>query len=137
MSIINSHILAGATILLTNHSIFEKQFWSLLNSEKATSLSGVPFTFEMLKKLRFFNMDTPFLKTITQAGGKLNDELNLEFSKYCNNTNKRFFVMYGQTEATARMSYLPHENSIDKLGSIGIPIPGGDFSLMNKDAKSK
>ena len=133
LSIINSHILAGATILLTNHSIFEKQFWSLLNSEKATSLSGVPFTFEMLKKLRFFNMDTPFLKTITQAGGKLNDELNLEFSKYCNNTNKRFFVMYGQTEATARMSYLPHENSIDKLGSIGIPIPGGEFSLINKD----
>ena len=78
-------------------------------------------------------MDTPFLKTITQAGGKLNDELNLEFSKYCNNTNKRFFVMYGQTEATARMSYLPHENSIDKLGSIGIPIPGGEFSLINKD----
>jgi len=133
LSIINSHILAGATILLTNNSFFEKQFWNFLKSENATSLSGVPFTFEMLKKLRFFKMDTPFLKTLTQAGGKLNDDLNLEFANYCKKTGKRFFVMYGQTEATARMSYLPHEYSIKKLGSIGIAIPGGEFSLINEN----
>ena len=56
-----------------------------------THISNSNKTKQKYKKLRFFNMDTPSLKTITQAGGKLNDELNLEFSKYCNNTNKRFF----------------------------------------------
>jgi len=76
-------------------------------------------------------MDLPHLKTITQAGGKLNDELNKEFSEYAHSTGKRFFVMYGQTEATARMSFLPPERSIEKLGSMGIAIPGGEFSLID------
>jgi long-chain acyl-CoA synthetase len=133
LSIINSHLLSAATLLLTNNSIFEKDFWKFFNSEKATSLSGVPFTFEMLRKLRFFNMDIPSLKTITQAGGKLNDELNLEFAKYCKNTGKQFFVMYGQTEATARMSYLPYQDSLKKLGSIGIAIPNGELSLIDEN----
>jgi len=132
LSIINSHIFSGATILLTNKSIFDKEFWSFLNKKKATSMSGVPYTFEMLKKLRFFNMDLPQMKTITQAGGKLNDGLNLEYAEYCKNSGKRFLVMYGQTEATARMSYLPDEYSIKKLGSMGIAIPGGEFSLIDE-----
>jgi len=131
LSIINSHLINGATILLTNKSLMEKEFWSFLKSEKATSLSGIPYSFEILKKLRFLNMDLPHLKTITQAGGKLNDELNKEFSVYGQSAGKRFFVMYGQTEATARMSYLPTERSIEKLGSMGIAIPGGEFSLVD------
>ena len=133
LSVINSHLIKGATILLTNRSLVEKTFWSFLQAQKATSISGIPYTFEMLKKLRFFNMVLPFLKTITQAGGKLNDDLNREFSKYCQKTKKQFFVMYGQTEATARMSYLPPECSISKLGSMGIAIPGGEFSLIDEN----
>ena len=132
LSIINSHLLKGAIILLTSKSLMEKEFWAFLKNEKATSLSGVPYTYEILKKLRFFRMDLPSLKTLTQAGGKLNNELNKEFAEYCQQTNKRFFVMYGQTEATARMSYLPHEYSISKLGSMGIAIPGGEFSLIDE-----
>ena len=77
-------------------------------------------------------MDLPQLKTITQAGGKLNHELNKEFTEYCRKNNKRFYVMYGQTEATARMSYLPPEYSVEKLGSMGIAIPGGQFSLIDE-----
>ena len=133
LSIINSHLINGATILLTDKSLIEKEFWSFLKAEKATSLSGIPYSFEILKKLRFFNMDIPDLKTITQAGGKLNDELNREFSEYCLKTGKRFFVMYGQTEATARMSYLPPDFSLKKLGSMGISIPGGEFSLIDEN----
>ena len=111
LSIINSHLINGATILLTNNSLMEKEFWTFLKSYEATSLSGIPYSFEILKKLRFFKLDLPHLKTLTQAGGKLNDDLNREFSEYCLKSNKRFFIMYGQTEATARMSYLPHEYS--------------------------
>ena len=132
LSIINSHLLKGATILLTSKSLMEKEFWAFLKEQKATSLSGVPYTYEILKKLRFFRMDLPSLKTLTQAGGKLNNELTKEFAEFCQQTNKRFFVMYGQTEATARMSYLPPEYSLSKLGSMGIAIPGGEFSLIDE-----
>jgi len=133
LSVINSHLMQGATLLLTNRSLMEKEFWQFLKTEKATSLSGVPYTYEMLKRLRFFRMDLPHLKTMTQAGGKLNIELSKEFAEHCQATNKRFFVMYGQTEATARMSYLPHEQSISKTGSIGIAIPGGEFNLIDEN----
>jgi acyl-coenzyme A synthetase/AMP-(fatty) acid ligase len=133
LSIINSHLLKGATILLTNKSLMEKDFWPFLKQEQATSLSGVPYTYEMLKRLRFFRMDLPSIRTLTQAGGKLNIELNKEFAEYAQATGKRFFVMYGQTEATARMSYLPHEKSLSKLGSIGIVIPGGEFKIVSEN----
>lgn len=131
LSIINSHLLKGATILLTSKTLMEKEFWVFLKSQKATSMSGVPYTYEILKKLRFFRMDLPFIKTLTQAGGKLNNELNKEFSEFSKQSGIRFFVMYGQTEATARMSYLPHQYSLTKLGSMGIAIPGGTFSLID------
>jgi long-chain acyl-CoA synthetase len=132
LSIINSHLMKGATILLTGKSLMEKEFWSFLKDENATSLSGVPYTFEILKKLRFFRMDLPAIKTLTQAGGKLNVDLNKEIVDFCDKNNKRFFVMYGQTEATARMSYLPPQFSIDKIGSVGIAIPDGEFSLIDE-----
>jgi len=131
LSIINSHLLSGATLLLTNKSLMEKEFWSFLKKEKATSFSGVPYTYEMLKKLRFFRMDLPHLKTMTQAGGKLNINIAKEFAQYCSSTDKRFFIMYGQTEATARMSYLPYELAENKPGSIGVAIPEGEFYLVD------
>lgn len=132
LSVINSHIIKGATILLTDNSLVEKDFWEFMKTYKATSFSGIPYSFEILKKLRFINMSLPYLNTITQAGGKLNDNLNLEFSEYCNRQGKRFFVMYGQTEASPRMSYLPYKDSISKLGSVGVAIPGGEFSLIDE-----
>ena len=111
----------------------EKTFWSFIKENNATSLSGVPYTFEMLKKIRFFNMNLPNLKTITQAGGKLNDDLSRDFSEHCMKTGKKFYVMYGQTEASPRMGYLPHNQSINKIGSMGIAIPGGKFSLIDEN----
>lgn len=131
ISIINSHLLKNASILLTSKTLMEKEFWSFLQEQKATSISGVPYTYEILKKLRFFRMNLPYLKTLTQAGGKLNNDLNKEFSEFCFQSKKRFFVMYGQTEATARMSYLPPQYSLTKLGSMGIAIPGGEFTLVD------
>ena len=135
LSIINSHFYSGATLLLTNRTFFEREFWVFLKEQKATSLSGVPYTFEMLKKLRFFRMDVPSLKTLTQAGGKMNNDLNKEFVEYSHEAKKRFFVMYGQTEATARMSYLPNEKALSKLGSMGIAIPKGDFTLIDENQR--
>ncbi len=131
LSIINSHVLKGATILLTTGSIVSREFWSFMKEQHATSFGGVPYTYEMLKKIRFFRMDLPDLKTFTQAGGKLSPELHKEFAEYAIQNGKRFVVMYGQTEATARMAYLPYEKALEKYGSMGIPIPGGRFALID------
>jgi len=121
----------GAAILLTDGSLFTKAFWEFLAEQKATSLSGVPYTYEMLKKLRFFRREGWPLKTLTQAGGKLRTELVEELAGYCADHGMRFFVMYGQTEATARMAYLPAEKVNDHPSSIGIPIPGGEFTVVD------
>ena len=110
-------------------------FWELMRQEKVTSFVGVPFIYETLKKLRFFQMELPDLQYMTQAGGKLSYELQKEFTEYAIRTGKKFIVMYGQTEATARMSYLPFEKAQEKCGSMGIAISGGRFSLIGVDGK--
>ena len=133
LSVINSHLLKGATILLTSQSVMQKEFWIFAKKEAATSLSGVPYTYEMLRRLRIFRMDLPALKTMTQAGGKLNAKIALEYIENAKSSGKRFVIMYGQTEATARMSYLPDEMAAEKYSSIGIAIPGGKFSLIDSD----
>lgn len=129
LSIINSHLIKGATTLLTDKTYAQREFWNFLREQQATSMSGVPYTWEMLRRLRFFRMDLPSVKTMTQAGGKLNAEIAKEFIDNAAASGKRFIVMYGQTEATARMSYLPWENAQEKYASIGVAIPGGEFSL--------
>lgn len=133
LSVINSHLLVGATILLTDVSVRMKSFWDFAKMEKATSFAGVPFTYEMLKKMRFFKMDLPCIRYMTQAGGKLQPELHQEFAVWCREHGKKFIVMYGQTEATARMAYLPAEKSIEKYGSLGKAIPGGDIQIVDED----
>lgn len=133
LSILNSHLHRGASIILTNGSLAEVGFWNALKAWEATSFSGVPYTFEMLKRLRFHRMDLPSLKVITQAGGKLSASLVHEFATVCAEKGIKFFVMYGAAEATARMSYLPPEVAIGKPGSIGVAIPGGEFWIENDD----
>ena len=133
LSVINSHFISGATILLTDKSIAQKEFWEFAREQKATSMAGVPYTYEMLKRLRFFRMSLPDMKVLTQAGGKLSSTLVQEYVDNARLSDKKFVVMYGQTEATARMSYLPFESASDKASSIGIAIPGGTFKLINDD----
>ena len=132
LSVINSHLVKGAALLLSNHSLMQKEFWTFIKEQNATSIAGVPYSYEMLKRLRFFRMDLPHLTTMTQAGGKLNAALAKEYIEQAYSAGKRFIVMYGQTEATARMSYLPFEKALEKYSSIGVPIPGGSFKLVNE-----
>ena len=135
LSIINTHLAVGATILLTDKTLMQKEFWSFFKEQEATSLGGVPYTYEMLDKLRFFHMDLPHLRTMTQAGGKLTPELHEKFARYAEDSGKKFVVMYGQCEATARMGYLPADKAVEKKGSMGIAIPGGKFRLIDLEGK--
>lgn len=131
LSIINTHLYVGATVLLTDKSLMQEEFWQFFKDQKATSFGGVPYTYEILDKLRFYRMDLPSLRTMTQAGGKLTPELHEKFAKYAEEKGKKFVVMYGQCEATARMSYLPADKAVEKKGSMGVPIPGGRIKLLD------
>ena len=131
LSIINSHLLVGATLLLTDKGLMQKEFWEFFKEQEASSFGGVPYTYEMLDRLRFYRMELPSLRYSTQAGGKLTPELHKKFAEYAQEKGTKFIVMYGQCEATARMGYLPAEKSLEKCGSMGIAIPGGKFHLVD------
>lgn len=133
LSVIHSHLLRDAVILLSERSVMEQEFWNMVRNQKATSLAGVPYTYQMLERIGFLQWDLPSLTTLTQAGGKLPEERQKKFAEYCKSKDKKFVVMYGQTEATARMAYLPYERSFDKIGSMGVPIPGGSFTLEDEE----
>ena len=87
----------------------------------------------MLRRLGIMKRNYPYLKTLTQAGGKLNNQLIKEFDEYCLKNEKQFIVMYGQTEATARISYLPSGSLPQKEGSVGIAIPGGNIEIHDEN----
>lgn len=135
LSIINSHLLTGGTLLFTDKSLMQKEFWRFFKEAGATSFGGVPYTYEMLEKMRFGRMDLPELKTMTQAGGKLTPELHARFARYAQESGRKFVVMYGQCEATARMGYLPADKAVEKCGSMGIAIPGGKFYLIDAEGQ--
>ena len=133
ISIVNSHLLQGASIVLTEEGVLSRGFWNLLKETEATNFGGVPYTYSMLEKLRFGRMELPSLRFVSQAGGRLGERLQELFGTVCAEKGIRFFVMYGQTEATARMSWLPPERVLSKLGSIGVAIPGGAFELRDAE----
>lgn len=129
LSLINSHLISGGSIVLTNNSFMAPEFWSDFDKYKCTSFAGVPFMYETLNRLGFDPDKHPSLKTMTQAGGNLRKDLIQTFFEKTTNAKCKFFIMYGQTEATARISYVPYEKLGEKIGSIGIPIPGGQINL--------
>jgi acyl-CoA synthetase (AMP-forming)/AMP-acid ligase II len=135
LSILNSYFYSGATLIITNKSVVSRDFWAILKSNKITSISGVPYIFELLDKLGFFKKNYPNLKTITQAGGRMKSDLKKTILHYSILNNIDFFVMYGQTEATARISYVPPSILENKIDSIGIPIPDTKLNIESKDSK--
>ena len=131
LSVITSHLYAGATVLLSARSLLDKGFWAML--KEATSFTGVPYSYEILMKMRFTKMDLPKLRTISQGGGKLSPEIFQALATYAFDKGKRFIATYGQSECTARMAYLPAELALTKTCSIGFAEPGGKLSILDHD----
>jgi len=129
LSVLNSHVLSGATVVLERTGILQRDFWNAVTEYGVTSLAAVPYQYEMLRRLRFDPARYPALTTLTQAGGRLRTELVRDFAQRMATVGGRMFVMYGQTEATARMAVLPSDRIADKLGSVGLPVPGGSFAI--------
>ncbi|GAA0240086.1 AMP-binding protein [Saccharothrix mutabilis subsp. mutabilis] len=133
MSVLNSHLLRGATVVVEPSGVMGRPFWQAVDEHGITSLAGVPYHYEMLRRLRFDPARYPSLRTITQAGGKLRDDLVVEFNDKMRAVGGRMFVMYGQTEAAPRMATVPAERLADKIGSAGPALPGGAFAVRLED----
>lgn len=131
LSILHSHLAIGACLVLTDHSLLAREFWQLVKQHQVTSLSGVPFHYQMLQRLRIERMELPHLRYLTQAGGKLDPHSVAFFAQLAQERHWQFFVMYGQTEATARIAYVPAELIAEHTDVIGQAIPNGQLKIKH------
>ena len=129
LSVVNSHLARGASLLVTDLSVVDTCFWDLFRAFGATSFAGVPHTFELLDRAGFADVELPHLRYVTQAGGRMRPDQVERYARLGEARGWRLFVMYGQTEATARMAYLPPELAAAHPTAVGTPIPGGAISL--------
>ena len=134
LSVINSNLLGGAAVLLSDASVLDPAFWDVVRKHRATSLHGVPYTFELLDRVGFADVSLTHLRYITQAGGRLAPDAVRRWARVGQRRGWELVVMYGQTEATARMAYLPPELAATHPESVGIAIPGGSFTVEPLDA---
>jgi acyl-CoA synthetase (AMP-forming)/AMP-acid ligase II len=129
LSVVHSHLLTGASVVLTDLSVVDPCFWDLVRRHRVTSLAGVPHTFALLDRVGFADMDLPHLRYVTQAGGRMEPARVRRFAELGRRRGWDLFVMYGQTEATARMAYLPPDRALTSPQCIGVPVPGGELVL--------
>lgn len=129
LSVLHSHLVAGASVVITGLSVVDECFWDLFARSGATSFAGVPHTFDLLATSGFEERDLPTLRQVTQAGGRLDPDAVRRWSRFGRRHGWDLVVMYGATEATARMAWLPPALAEEHPGSIGIAVPGGRLRL--------
>ena len=133
LNVICSHLQAGATVLLVAANLMNPKYWQFIKTQQGTNFTGVPFSYEILNRLRFQKMDLPYLTTMAEGGGKLSDALFTTFANYAEEKGKRFFATFGTTETTARLAFLSPEKATKKCGSIGKAIPEGKLYLVDEN----
>lgn len=133
-SLLHTHLRVGGSVVINNMFMFPGKVLDEINEKQCTGFAGVPSTFQiLLRRSPLKKMQFPSLRYVQQAGGKLTDAFITELREALPTT--KIFIMYGQTEATARLSYLPPELLDTKLGSIGKGIPGTTIEVLGKDGK--
>ena len=132
LSVLHSHLLVGATVVLTDLSVADSCFWDLAERTSVTGLAGVPHTYALLDAIGFDRQvlpRLPSLRYLTQAGGRMAPERVREYAGLLREHGVDLFVMYGQTEATARMAYLPPQLAHEHPDTVGVAVPGGDLRV--------
>jgi long-chain acyl-CoA synthetase len=132
-SLLMTHFAVGGRLVIDNRFAYPQAVLQTMKDQEVTGFSGVPSTYAILvAKTDFLETPLPKLRTLTQAGGGMAPALVRKvYEAFVDRA--RLFIMYGQTEASARLSYVPPERLEEKLGSIGIPIPGVEFELRRPD----
>lgn len=129
-SLLLTHAFVGGTLIVENRNIYPEVVLDTMEKEKATGFSGVPSNFIiMLNNSTMPSRKLEHLRYFTQAGGSMAPEIIRKLMNVF--PKKEIYIMYGQTEASPRVSYLPPERLKDKIGSIGIPVPGVNIKVMN------
>ncbi len=132
LSVLHSHLAVGASIVLSDDSVIDDRFWRTVRQHEVTTLAGVPHTFELLARLERHGHDplaVPSLRVVTQAGGCLPVAQVRHRAAHAARLGHRFTVMYGQTEATARMTVLDPAEVAIAPHTVGRPVPGGSVTL--------
>ena len=129
LSVVNSALVRGAGLLLDDRSVTDPGLWAAVRAHGATGLHGVPHTFALLERVGFADMDLPYLRYVTQAGGRLAPDRVRHWAAVGRRRGWDLVVMYGQTEATARMAVLPPALADAHPGAAGRAVPGGSFRV--------
>ncbi len=132
LNVINSHLFVGATVLMVKANLMDPDFWEFVKINHGTSFCGVPFSYEIMRRIGFDKMDLPDLYTLAEGGGKLTDKMFKWIASYARDNNKRFCATFGTSETSARMAFLDPEMALEKIGSIGKAIPNGELFLLDE-----
>lgn len=131
-SVVHSHLLCGASVYLDPRFLYPRLVVEAMAREQSTTFAGVPLTYELLRRhVDASHLRLPWLRQLTQAGGAMTAEGRAWVRRAFPEAD--FFVMYGATEATARLTVLPPSRAVEKDGSIGVPIPGVTLRIVDDD----
>jgi long-chain acyl-CoA synthetase len=133
-SVLHTHLISGACVVLAPNLLFPHLLMDTIARERITGFSGVPSTFALLlERVKLADYDLSSLRYLTQAGGAMAPTLTRRLRAAL--PHARLFVMYGQTEATSRLTYLPPERLDEKLGAVGIPVDGVELRIVHEDGR--
>ena len=133
ISVVNSHIVSGGRIVCTDAGVVTKEFWEKISDEKVTALYGVPYQFEAMHRFKILSKEFPDIRFFAQAGGSLKEKVKIAFHDACVSADKKFYIMYGQTECSPRISCFSVTENSDKIDSVGRPLAGCDVSINAED----
>lgn len=133
LSVVTSHLVAGGSLVLNSASVIDPEFRQLCDLHRVTGIAGVPYSYELMERSGFVRNLPASIRTLTQAGGRLPPQQVVSVAAEAQARGVRFFVMYGQTEATARMAFVPPEQIAEHPDAVGVAIPGGRFRLHDDD----
>ena len=132
LNVINSHLFIGASVLMVKANLMDPDFWSFIKANGGTSFCGVPFSYEIMRRVGFDKMDLPALRTLAEGGGKLTDRMFKWLVEDCRNKGRRFCATFGTSETSARMTFLDPSFASERIGSIGKVIPPGEIFLADE-----
>ena len=136
LSVLHNVLHSRGQLVLTEASVLDRIFWNILEKSGVTDFSGVPFMFELIQRMQLSQKVLDTLVCVTQAGGHLDSKISEKLYQKFTAANIGYYTMYGQTEASPRISYMPPEYAVEKNGSVGIPVSCGHVYIPSATSKN-
>ena len=133
LSVLHSHLAVGACVVLSGWSVLDDELWRAVEAHRVTNLAGVPHTFDLLDRAGLADRPAPALRLLTQAGGRMAPDRVRAVAALGARRGFDLVVMYGQTEATARMACQPAGSTAHRPDAVGVAVPGGRLRVLTSD----